>query len=119
MVVIAEISLIELSLDELGIDAQVTYDGVLLEEPWHGRLSGGLLDQSAQGAVAEEAVLQGVAARPVHAFTWVVAGQADQSLQQPVRTHATLDDHRLGPGQRVWTDVFGLGEQNSFIRGLT
>ena len=92
---------------------------MLLEKLGHGRLLSGLLDQSAQGAVAEEAVLQGVAARPVHPFTWVAAGQADQSLQQAVRAHATLDDHRLGPGQRVWTDVFGFAEQDGFIRGLT
>jgi hypothetical protein len=81
MVVIAEISLIELSLDEWGIDAQVTNDGVLLEEVRHGRLNCGLLDESAQRAVAEEAALQRVPARPVHAVTRVAAGQADQPLQ--------------------------------------
>ena len=86
--------------DEVGVDAQVANDGVLLDQLWHGRLCGGALDESAQGAVAEDAVLQGVATGPIHPFTRVAAGQADQPLEQAVGAYAALDDHRLRPGHR-------------------
>jgi len=78
-----------------------------------------LLNESAQGAIAEQAVLQRLATGPVHPFSRMAAGQADQSLQQTVGAHAALDDDLLGPGQRLRTDVFGLAEQDGFVRRLT
>src|SRR5438445_11851101 len=89
------------SSSDLGVLVQVTDDGVLLQQVWHHCSLGGLFDESAQGAIAEQAVLQCLAAGPVHAFARMAARQADQSLQQTVRTHATLFDDRLGPGQRL------------------
>jgi hypothetical protein len=44
----------------------------------------------------------------------MAAGQADQSPQQAVRTHAAFLDDRLGPSQRLGTDVFGFAQQVGF-----
>jgi hypothetical protein len=80
---------------------------------------GGLLDESAQGAVAEEAVLECLPAGPVDSLPWMAASQADQPLQQTVGAHATLLDDRLGPSQRLRSDVLSLAEQNGFVHRLT
>src|SRR5579859_1156913 len=86
---------------------------------WNHCPLGGLLHQSAQGAIAEQAMLQCLATGPVHPFTRMAAGQADQALQQAVGAHPALGDHFLRPGQRLWTDVLSLAEQDGFVRGLT
>src|SRR5258708_40107397 len=51
--VIAEISLIQLYLDKLGVHAQVANDGVLLQQLGNWRLGSGLFNQPTQRAVAE------------------------------------------------------------------
>src|ERR1700680_2628153 len=99
---------------DLGVLAQVADDGVLLQEAWnHGSL-GGLLNESAQRAIAEQAVLQCLPAGPIHPFSRMAASQADQPLQETVGAHATLLDDRLGPGQCLRADVFSLAEQDGF-----
>ncbi len=54
---------------------------------------------------AEQAVLQRLAAGPVHPLARMAAGQADQSLEQTVGAHPAFGNDFLGPGQRLWTDV--------------
>src|ERR1700732_5136724 len=93
---------------DLGVLVQVANDGVLLQQVWNHCSLGRLLNESAQGAIAEQAVLECLPAGPVDALSRVAAGQADQALQQTVGTHTALDDDLLGPGQRLRPDVFGL-----------
>jgi hypothetical protein len=104
IVVMRSGSFINTGSGELGIGVQVANDGVLVQQLGYGCLSGSLLEH----AVAEQAVAERVASRPVDAFTWVAARQADQPLQQAIRTHATVGDDRLRPGQRLRTDVLDL-----------
>ena len=68
------------SSSDLGVLAQVADDGVLLQQVWNHCSLGGLLDESAQGAIAEQAVLQCLPAGPVHAFAGMTASQTDESL---------------------------------------
>src|ERR1700694_907025 len=107
LVVVVMVSDVSSSIDgmadsgDLGVRAQVANDVVLLQQVWNHCSLGGLLDESAQGAIAEQAVLQGLATGPIRAFARMAARQTDQPLQQAIRTHAPLLDDRLGPGQRL------------------
>src|SRR6266498_1761346 len=103
---------------ELGVGVQVANNGVLVQQLGDGCVGGSLLEQAAQDAVAEQAIAERVAARPIDAFTWVAARQADQPLQQAIGAYTAVGDHRLSPGQRLRTDVLDLAEQDGFIRLL-
>src|SRR5437763_3114544 len=100
---------------ELGIHVEVANDGVLVQQLGHWRRGGRLLEQAAQDAVAEQAVAERVAARPVHAFTRIAARQADQPLEQAIGAYAAVGDRRLGPRQCLRADMLDLAEQNRLI----
>ena len=87
---------------------------MVLQLALHHSALRGLFNESAQAEIAEPAALQRLAAGPIHPFTRMAAGQADDSLDRRSERTSRSSMTAWAPGRRLGTDPFSFARAGWF-----